>query len=82
MSGKKSAYSSQVKQLGVLTSIPIILLIGPVIGYLAGSWIDRKAHIFPWFTTILVLLGFVGSGREVVRLLREVLKDADANDKL
>lgn len=81
MSGKKNAYSGQVKQLGILTTIPIILLIGPVVGYFAGAWIDRKAHIFPWFTTILVLLGFAGSGREVVRLLKEVLKDSQKSDK-
>ena len=73
MPGKKSADWQQIKQLGVLTTIPIILLIGPVVGFFAGSWLDRKSHIYPWFTIILVGLGFVASGREVVRLLKEVL---------
>ncbi len=77
MAGKKSAFYSQVKQLGVLTTIPIILFVGPVVGFLLGGWIDRKAHIYPWFTMIFVFLGFVASGREIVRLLRQISKDND-----
>ncbi len=72
MPGKKIADWKQMKQLGVLTTIPIILLVGPAIGFLAGGWIDRKSHTYPWFTIILIGLGFVASGREVVRLLKEV----------
>lgn len=64
----------QIRQLGVLTTIPIILLIGPVVGFFIGEWLDRKSHIYPWFTIILIGLGFVASGREVVRLLKEVSK--------
>jgi len=71
MPGKKDADWKQIKQLGILTTIPIILLVGPVIGFLLGGWIDRKSHIYPWFTIIFVTLGFVASGREVVRLLKE-----------
>lgn len=79
MAGNKNALSSQLKQLGVVTTIPIILLIGPMVGYFIGSWVDRKLLIYPWVTIILVGLGFVGSGREVVRLLKETLKE-DSSD--
>ena len=75
MTEKKNAVYSQVKQLGVLTTVPIILLAGPTIGFFLGSWIDRKANIYPWFTIIFVGLGFVGSAREVIRLLKEISKD-------
>lgn len=76
MTGKKNAFYSQVKQLGVLTTIPIILLVGPVIGFLVGGWIDRKAHSYPWVTIVFVLLGFVAAGREIVRLLRQVSEES------
>ena len=72
MPGKKNADWEQIKQLGILTTIPIILLVGPVVGFFLGGWIDRKAHIYPWFTILFIGLGFVASGREVVRLLKEV----------
>lgn len=72
---KKDAYYTQVKQLGILTTIPILLLVGPSIGYFLGSWVDRKANSYPWFTVIFVFLGFIAAGREVFRLLRQISKD-------
>ena len=72
MPGEKDTNWKQIKQLGVLTTVPIILLAGPAVGFFLGAWIDRKAHIYPWFTIIFIGLGFVASGREVVRLLKEV----------
>ena len=72
---KKDAYYTQVKQLGILTTIPIILLVGPAIGYFLGRWVDRKADSYPWFTVIFVFLGFIAAGREVFRLLRQISKD-------
>ena len=80
MSGKNDAFYEQVKQLGVLTTIPIILLVGPTVGFFLGGWIDRKTDIYPCFTIIFVCLGFAGSGREVMRLLKQIQKD-DNNEK-
>ena len=74
MTGEKTPYFSQVKQLAVLTTIPIILLVGPLVGYFAGAWLDRKFQIYPWCTIVFIGLGFLASGREVVRLLKTVLK--------
>ena len=78
MAEKKDAFYTQVKQLGILTTIPIILLVGPAIGFFLGGWIDRKAHIYPWVTILFVFFGFAGSGREVFRLLKQISKDDQA----
>lgn len=75
MAGKNKEFYSQVKQLGILTTIPIILLAGPAVGFLMGGWIDRKFHIYPWVTIIFVFLGFAASARELARLLKDVLKE-------
>ena len=77
MPGKKIADWKQLKQLGVLTTVPIILLAGPAVGFFLGGWIDRKCHTYPWVTMILIGFGFVASGREIVRLLKEVSKSGD-----
>jgi F0F1-type ATP synthase assembly protein I len=77
MTGNKDALSSQLKQLGALTTIPIILLAGPAVGYFAGGWLDRQFRIYPWITIALTVLGFIASGREVFRLLKEVSKDEE-----
>ena len=75
MAGKKNAFLSQVKQLGVLTTIPIILLVGPIIGFYIGGWIDGKFHVYPWFTIIFIVLGFVASAKQIIYLLKEVLRE-------
>jgi len=75
MTGNKNAFFLQVKQLGVLTTIPIILLVGPLIGFFLGGWLDRKVQSYPWFTIIFITLGFIASGREVFRLLKQVSRD-------
>ena len=75
MTGKKSVFYSQVKQLSVLMTVPIILLVGPLVGFFIGSWIDRKTQHYPWFTIIFVFLGFFAAGREMIRLLRLIQKD-------
>ena len=77
MAGKKDEYYSQVRQLGVLTTIPIILLMGPLVGFWIGGWFDRKFHIYPWVTIIFVVLGFVASAREIIRLLKQISKESD-----
>lgn len=75
MAGKKDTFHSDLKRVGVLTTVPIVLLVGPAVGYWFGGLIDRKFQLFPWFTIGFVILGFLGSGREVFRLLKDILKE-------
>ena len=76
MVDKKDDLPQQIKQLGIVTTIPIILLVGPSFGFLIGRWLDRKSHIYPWFTIILITLGFIASAREVIRLLKQISKES------
>ena len=75
MAVKKSGLYSQVKQIGSLTAIPVILVVGPLLGYFAGNWVDRKFQLFPWFTISGLFVGFIASGREIFRLVREFLEE-------
>ncbi len=75
MTEKKSPFYSQVKQLGLLTVIPILLLAGPAVGFMMGGWLDRKFHIYPWMTILFLILGFIAAGREITRLLKQILKE-------
>ena len=81
MAEKKDAYLRQVKQIGALTAVPIILFVGPMAGYFAGNWIDSKFRFYPWGTILFLILGFVASGREIFRLLSQVLKEDDKERK-
>jgi ATP synthase protein I len=75
MDENKGSFYSQLKQIGVLTTIPIILVAGPVAGFFTGGWIDRKFQSYPWFTILFLFLGLGASGREIFRLLKQVLKE-------
>jgi F0F1-type ATP synthase assembly protein I len=81
MTGKRDGFYRDFKQLAILTTIPIILLIGPTIGFFVGGWIDGKLQLYPWFTITFVFLGFAAAAREIVRLLKEVQKIADSSEK-
>ena len=79
MAEKKDVAYSQLKQLGVVTAIPVVLLVGPLVGFFIGGWIDQRFRFYPWFTVIFLVLGFLASGREITRLLKQVLNDDKKN---
>ena len=81
MTEKKGPNLLQLKQIGALTAVPIILLVGPFAGYFIGDRLDTRFQLHPWFTILFLTLGFVASGREIFRLLKQVLKeDGKKND--
>ena len=65
-------------QAGLLTAIPIVLLVGPALGYLAGAWLDRRWSLDPWGTALGILLGLTASGRTTAQLIRQA-RDAQSN---
>lgn len=71
----KSEFFLRARQVGALTAVPMILALGPLIGYFAGSWIDRKFGSHPVGLIVLIILGFAASVRETVRMIREVLQN-------
>ena len=75
MAEKKDSNLLQLKQIGALTAVPVILLVGPFAGYFVGDWLDKKFQLHPWCTIFFLTLGFVASGREIFRLLKQVLKE-------
>ena len=81
MTENKDAFYSQLKQIGALTAVPIILVAGPLAGYFAGNWVDSRFRVYPWCSILFLILGFVASGREIIRLLKQILKeDKTKND--
>lgn len=65
----------RARQIGILTSVPFVLLLGPLIGYFLGHWIDQKMGWEPVGTVLMVTLGFFASARETVRLVKQVIQN-------
>jgi ATP synthase protein I len=75
MSGSSSDKYKQARQLGLLTTIPMILAAAPLVGYFLGRWIDRRFGTEPWFTMIFLVIGLVAGVRETILILRKANKD-------
>lgn len=58
------------RQVGLLTTIPFILALAPIVGYLLGQYLDKRFHSSPWLSIILLALGFVAGVRETVNIIR------------
>jgi len=72
----KSELYVRARQIGILTAIPLILPLGPLIGFFMGRWVDQKFGFYPYATILLIALGFAASVRETVRMIRDVLRQS------
>jgi ATP synthase protein I len=66
-----------LRPVGQLTAIPFVLLVGPVLGYFIGDWLDRKWGTEPYLMILFITLGFVAAGREVWGLIKRASRDQE-----
>lgn len=59
----------------MLSFIPMVLVSGPLAGFLLGKWLDLRFHTGQGCTAILVILGFIAGARECYRIIRKVSRD-------
>lgn len=62
---------SGVKQAGLLTAIPFVLLTGPVLGYYLGTAADRRWSITPWGMGVGIVLGLIASAKVTIQTIRQ-----------
>jgi ATP synthase protein I len=53
----------------------MLLAASPLVGYYLGRWIDGRLHTEPWFSFVMLAIGFAAGVRETVLILRKVSKD-------
>ena len=63
-----------IRQVGLLTTIPVMLLSGPLIGFLIGDYIDKRFGTTPWFMVLCLMLGIVASIRQTINIIRKAGK--------
>lgn len=54
----------------MLTTIPFLMAVPPIIGLLIGRYLDKKFNAHPVLMIIFMLLGFAAGVREVVIVIR------------
>ncbi len=71
MNKKPDDRYSTYRQIGILTTIPILLAVGPILGYYIGDFLDRKLGVTPYLMVAFIILGFVASGKGVYDLIKK-----------
>ncbi len=75
MNGEPSDKYKTARQLGLLTTIPMILAAAPLVGFYLGHWLDRWLGTEPWITYGMLAIGLVAGIRETVLILRKASRD-------
>ena len=61
-----------LKQAGLLTAIPFVLLVGPALGYVLGNAVDRRwPSVSPWGLALGIAAGLAASARVTAQLIRQ-----------
>lgn len=68
---KRSGY----RQIALATSIPIIMLAAPAVGYFIGRYVDRLLGTERVMVVVFLLLGVAAGGVETYRLIKEIVKE-------
>jgi len=66
-----------LRRFGVFTTIPMLLAAGPLVGFAIGRFLDERWRLAPWGLVGGLLLGFLASVRETIRLIRRATQDAN-----
>ena len=67
---KRSEPSWWLQQAGLLTAIPIVLLVGPTLGYYLGAAVDRRVGTDPWGLAVGIALGSAASLKVTLQMIR------------
>ncbi len=63
-----------IKIAGFISFIPIVMVSGPLAGYILGDFLNKKLKWPAWIILILISLGFISSIIETVRIIKLVTK--------
>ena len=68
--------SGWMKTAALATTIPMALLVGPLLGYWVGAWIDHhRPAIAPWGSGVGVAIGLAAGARQAWALVRQIQSD-------
>jgi len=66
---------SGFRQIALATTIPLIMVAAPAVGYAIGHYLDKAIGTSGIMKIIFLLLGLAAGGLETVRLIKEITKE-------
>lgn len=80
-SGSNKKSGRDLKQIGLLTAVPAIMLAAPLIGFGVGWWLDGKLDTEPYLMVVGAFMGVASAGIEIYRLIKKASSaDGEGND--
>lgn len=61
----------RLKMIGIYGTIPFVLAIPPIVGWLIGTWLDKWLGTSPFLMYVLIVLGLIAGIREFYRILKK-----------
>jgi F0F1-type ATP synthase assembly protein I len=71
---KRDDKYSTYRQIGILTTIPMLMAVGPILGYYIGSFLDKTLDTAPYLMVVFIFFGFGASGKGVYDLIKKASK--------
>ena len=68
--GRNRPSGDSLRKVGMYTTIPTMMLVGPVLGFLGGSWLEGKLGGAPWVSAGGGILGMIVAFRQVYLVLK------------
>ena len=65
------------RQIAQATTIPLIMLAGPAVGYFLGRYLDSLLGTSNLLMVVFLLLGVVSGGVEAYRIIKEIIRESD-----
>lgn len=64
-----------IRQIGLLTTIPLLLAVSPIIGFFLGRFLDRKLGTEPILAVVFLILGFIAGARQVANVVKKASRE-------
>jgi len=65
------------RQIAMATTIPLIMLAGPAVGYFLGSFLDSLLGTSKVLMVVFLFLGVAAGGVEAYRIIKNIIKESD-----
>ena len=66
-----------IRTVGLLGVIPLMIGVGPLIGYVIGNWLDTKLGTGPYLMVVFVALGFGAAIKETIKIIKEANRESE-----
>ena len=67
----------QIRVVGTVGMIPLMLGVAPTVGFFGGHWLDGKLGTGSWLQYVFLVLGFGAAIRYTYRVVKDARKDMD-----